>query len=110
MSIRTNLIIEQGSDFSTEIVLADDNEELLDLTGQVGFSQLRKHYESANSVSFVVSVHNPGIVRLSLSSSVTSNLTPGRYVWDLYFKRDNLVSRICEGSVNITPSVTKSYV
>lgn len=109
MATKANIIIDQGTTFSTDIYLTDDNGDAIDLTGYTGASKMRKHYTSSNSQSFTVALNSSnGYVTLSLSSTQTSNLTPGRYVYDVeVVSSSNVVSRIVEGIVTVTPEVTR---
>jgi hypothetical protein len=109
MATKANIIVDQGTTFSTDIYLTDDNGNPVDLTGYTGASKMRKHYTSSNAQSFSVSLHpTDGYVTLSLSANVTDNLTPGRYVYDVEVtSSSNVVSRIVEGIVTVTPQVTR---
>lgn len=109
MATKANIIIDQGTTFSTDIYLTDDNGDAIDLTGYTGASKMRKHYTSSNAQSFTIALNSSnGYVTLSLSSTQTSNLTPGRYVYDVeVVSSSNVVSRIVEGIVTVTPEVTR---
>ena len=56
MAIKANLVIDQGSDFSTTIDVTDDNGDAIDLTGYSGAAQMRKHFTSSAQTSFTVTV------------------------------------------------------
>lgn len=109
MATKANIIIDQGTTFSTIINLTDDNGDPIDLTGYTGDSEMRKHYTSSNSQSFSVNLGGTsGTVTLSLTATQTANLTPGRYVYDVEVTSgSNVVSRIVEGIVTVTPEVTR---
>jgi hypothetical protein len=109
MATKANIIIDQGTTFSTDIYLTDDNGDAFDLTGYTGVSKMRKHYTSSNAQSFTVSLNTAnGFVTLSLTSANTSDLTAGRYVYDVEVtSSSNVVSRIVEGIVTVTPQVTR---
>ena len=109
MATKANITIDQGTTFSTVISLADDEDVAVDLTGYTANSQIRKHYSSSNSQSFSISLGGTsGTISLSLTSTQTSNLTPGRYVYDVELtSSSNVVSRIVEGIVTVTPEVTR---
>jgi DUF4097 and DUF4098 domain-containing protein YvlB len=109
MATKANIIIDQGTTFSTSINLTDDNGDAIDLTGYTGRAQMRKHYTSSNAQSFTVSLQSSnGIVTLSLTETQTANLTAGRYVYDVeVVSGANVVSRIVEGFVTVTPEVTR---
>lgn len=109
MATKANIIIDQGTTFSTVINLADENGDPIDLTGYTGDSEMRKHYSSSNSQSFTLSLGGAnGTVTLSLTSTQTANLVAGRYVYDVEItSSSNVVSRIVEGIVTVTPEVTR---
>jgi len=49
-----------------------------------------------------------GTVALGLTATQTANLVPGRYVYDVeVVSGANVVSRIIEGIVTVTPEVTR---
>jgi hypothetical protein len=107
---RANLIIDQGSDFVIDITVADENGNIFDITDFTVASQVRKHYTSANSVSFVTLVANAeaGVFTLSMNAHTTSMLTAGRYVYDVELTSSaGLITRVLEGQVTVTPEVTR---
>ena len=109
MAIKTNLIIDQGSDFSVIINVTDSNSEPLNLQGYTGKSQMRKYFTSSTFYEFDVEVDDVnGLVSLSMESAITNTIKPGRYVFDCeLFSSANVVSRIVEGIVTVTPGVTR---
>jgi len=109
MATKANIIIDQGTTFSTIINLTDDNGDPINLTGYTGDAEMRKHYTSSNSQSFSINLGGTsGTVTLSLTATQTANLTPGRYVYDVEVTSGaNVVSRIVEGIVTVTPEVTR---
>ena len=105
-----NLYVESGSNFSTTITVDDVYLNTYNLLGYSASSQIRKSYYSANvTASFTTSIYIPdGSITLSLSAPVTSNISPGRYVYDAVIKdSSNNVTRILEGIVNVSPGVTR---
>lgn len=109
MATKANILIDQGTTFSTVINLTDDAGDPIDLTGYTGTSQIRKHYTSSNSQSFSVSLGGAaGTISLSLTATQTANLVAGRYVYDAeVVSSSNVISRIVEGIVTVTPEVTR---
>ena len=84
MATRVNILIDQGTDFTTSVNLTDSNGAQLDLTGMTAASQIRKTHSSSNSTSFTTALaNNTGTLTLSLNNSVTSSLSAGRYVYDV---------------------------
>lgn len=107
MAVKANITIDQGTDFATSIDVTDDNGDPTDLSGFTGAAQMRKHYTSSNSFSFSVAVAN-GSVTLSMNSATTANIIAGRYVYDCELtSASNVVTRIVEGIVTVTPQVTR---
>lgn len=109
MAIKANILVDQGTTFSTTITVTDDEGTPLTLTNYSGAAQMRKHYTSSNATSFSVSVNNStGEISLALTANQTSNLVAGRYVYDVELTdANNVVSRIVEGIVTVTPQVTR---
>jgi hypothetical protein len=109
MATKANIIIDQGTTFSTTINLTDEDELPVNLTGYTGDAEIRKHYTSSNSQSFSVSLGGiAGTIVLSLTALQTANLAAGRYVYDVEItSSSNTVSRIVEGIVTVTPEVTR---
>lgn len=108
MATKSNLLIDQGTTFSSIINLTDEEGSPINLSNYTGAAQMRKHYSSSNSVSFAVELTANGRVTLSLSANQTANIVAGRYVYDVEVT-DNLgtISRIVEGIVTVTPNVTR---
>ena len=104
------LFLEQGTDFTTTITLDDVYGTVYDLSGYTANSQIRKSYYSANATAtFSTSINTgSGTITLNLSSSVTANISPGRYVYDTTIT-DNSgnVTRVLEGIVDVSPRVSR---
>ena len=109
MAIKANLIIDQGATYATKLNITDANGPAVDLTGYSAAAQIRKHYTSSNSTPFTVTLTAAtGAVVLSLSSNSTANLVAGRYVYDVeLIDGAGRISRIIEGTVTISPNVTR---
>lgn len=108
MAQKLNLIIDQGTTFVTIFNVNDDAGDALDLSGYSGRAQMRKHYTSSTSTAFTVVVANSGTVSLEMTSNTTTNLTAGRYVYDVeLIDGAGAVSRVVEGMLTVTPEVTR---
>lgn len=110
MATKTNLVIDQGSTFSVTISVLDADGAVVDLTNYTGAAQMRKHYTSTVSTAFVVTLGGAnGTVALAMNAATTSNVTAGRYVYDVEITDTNTLSitRIIEGIVTVTPNVTR---
>lgn len=108
MATKANITIDQGTDFSTQIDLTDDNGNVLDLSGYTTKAQIRRWYTSSTAVNFTTLIHEGAII-LALNAAAT-NLLSGRYVYDVILKKtsDGTVTRIVEGSISVNPRVTIS--
>jgi hypothetical protein len=109
MAVKANLIIDQGSDYIQDIEVSDANNVIVDLSTYSGAAQIRKTYTSETFKAFTVATNANGIVQISINAANTNALAPGQYVWDCELTELNtgIVTRIVEGIVTITPSVTK---
>ena len=108
MASKTHLVIDQGTTFSTDLNLTDDNGDPLNLNNYQANSLIKKWYTSSNSVAFTTAINaTAGIITLYLDANTTANLYPGRYVYDVDLTDSSgAVSRVVEGYVTVTPSVT----
>lgn len=107
MATKANLVLDQGTTFSSTIELLDENDEALDVTSYTARGQMRKHYSSTNAVSFSTALSNGSLI-ISLTAVQTANIVAGRYVYDLeLINPSNVVTRILEGIVTVTPEVTR---
>ena len=105
-----NLYLEQGTSFSTTITLDDVYLNSYNLVGYTASSQMRKSYYSANTAAvFSASINTTaGTITLNLDAPTTSNISPGRYVYDaVIIDSHNTVTRILEGIIDVSPGVTR---
>ena len=108
MATKVNLVVDQGTTFTTSITFNDENGNTINFSTYSGAAQMRKHFTSSNSTSFSVSLTSNGVVTLSLTANQTGNLVAGRYVYDLEVTdASNQISRLIEGVVTVTPNVTR---
>ena len=115
-----DIVINQGTDVAVEIHLETDSGSAYDLTNRSIYAKMKRRYgDSANdpdTVSFNAIISTPpsdGIITLSLTNTQTDTLkTRGRYVYDVevsYTDSDDneIIQRVLEGQIEVTPSVTK---
>jgi hypothetical protein len=110
MAIKSNIIIDQGTDYELTVNVADAENGIINLTGFTGKAQIRKYYTSSNKYNFNVSISaNTGEVTLAMTAANTANIAAGRYVYDCVLTSNtNIVTRIVEGIATINPRVTKN--
>ena len=111
MAVYSNIVIDQGADYSASIDVTDSDGDTIDLTGYTAAGQIRKTYSSSSAVDFTVSVASPttaGILNIGLSNIQTNAMKAGRYVYDVEITNSGGVkTRVLEGQVEITPGVTQ---
>lgn len=107
MATKANLIIDQGSTFSTDLSLKDENGDPLVLSGYNANSQIRKWYTSTNPTATFSTNITDGVITLSLTANQTGSIVAGRYVYDVEITDGSSVSRVVEGIVTVTPQVTR---
>jgi hypothetical protein len=109
MSIKANIIVDQGSTYYTNIDVQTEDGQAVDLTGYSGRAQIRKHYTSTTATNFDIDIDNgDGTISLALSANATASLVAGRYVYDVELtSSDGIVERVLEGIVTVTPNVTR---
>ena len=105
----SNIVIDQGADFNQTYNLENSANAPLDLTGYTATSIMKKHPQSLqNTATFVCSFPNraQGQLKISLGSTITPNLKPGRYSYDILLNSGSLKTRVVEGSALVTAGVT----
>ena len=111
MAIKSNLTIDQGSDFTATITVSNESGTVINLTDYTGRGQMRKSPFTSTYHAFTVTVSDPeaGEVTLAMNSSTTAAITAGRYLYDVeVVSSGGTVTRIVEGIATVTPEITKS--
>jgi hypothetical protein len=104
--------MDQNATFNNVINLTDDvTNTPINVANYTVTSQLRRSYYSTNaSANLICTVTNAsnGEITLSLPAANTANLKPGRYLFDVKaVDNNNVTTRVLEGIITVTPSVTK---
>lgn len=112
MAIVANLVIDQGSDFSSTITLEDNVGNAIDLNNYTIRGQVRRTYTSSVSYPFTctkLTSQGPGKIKIQLTPTQTGTMKPGRYVYDVEIVHTTgiPVVRVVEGQVTVTPRVTR---
>jgi hypothetical protein len=108
-----NIVIPSGSDFSQSFFLeSDESDSAFNLTNYSVYSMIKKSPLSlttaANFNASVVSPPTQGQIIISLASTITAALKPGRYSYDVLIKNNSsgLKTRVIEGSALVTAGIT----
>ena len=105
----SNIVIDVGTDFTQTFYLETIANTPVNLTGNTATSKMKKNYSSmTTAASFSVSFPNPtnGTLSISLGSSITSGLKPGRYCYDVLVNDGTRKTRVVEGSALVTAGIT----
>lgn len=109
----SNIIIYTSTDFEQTFVFeSEESNSRLNLTGYIGCAKLKKYESSTPAANFDVTVTNAelGKVAISMGSTTTSTLKPGKYFYDLLLKSPvgiTSVTRVVEGTALVKKSVTR---
>ena len=112
---KSNLLIDQGSTFSTTITGYDVDGNLLNLTGYSAAGKIKYNYSTGTSlVDFTTIVqsgvsgaaYSNGLVDISLTSTQTAALIVGDLRYDVEVTSGTNVIRIQEGLVRVGPEIT----
>ena len=107
----SNLTVNTGTTFSQIFTLESaDTNSATDLTGFSASAQMRKHPGSSSATDFSTQIINAtgGRIRVGLTTSQTSTLKPGRFMYDvLITDTSGDVTRVLEGSGLVREGVTK---
>jgi hypothetical protein len=108
MAIKTNLVVDQGTNFIYNIYLIDEDGNIFDISDYTANAQIRKTYTSTSNVAITTNITGAsGLISLTMNAATTSLLTQTRYVYDLELTDGTNVSRILEGFVTVNPGVTR---
>lgn len=110
MAAYTEILIEQGSTFSTTVNVEDTVGTAINLFGYSASSQMRKSFYAASNtiITSTITGNANGEITLSMTAANTAALTPGRQVFDLIITSPtNVVTRVIEGVIVISPGVTR---
>lgn len=110
MAVKANIVIDQGTDFSTTLYVSDENDVAIDITGYSFTAKARKHFTSNTAYSFTMTISDAddGEVTMSMNAATTANIAGGRYVYDAEMvDTDSLTTRLVEGILTVKPQVTR---
>jgi len=111
MAVSINHDMDQGANFSFSILAKDTNGNPVDLSsGVTAYSQMRKHYSSANYVTLNSSLTGgTGYILVSLGSTATAQIKAGTYFYDVELMSNNgaTVQRLVQGMITVYPEVTR---
>lgn len=109
-----NFTIEQGATFQRDFVYQDAQNNPINLTGYSARMQVRQKKDS-DQIFIDATTQNgklvvtplTGKVSLNLSASETSALKFESAVYDLELEANGVVTRLLEGTINLSKQVTR---
>lgn len=117
MAVYEDIIIDQGTDFTLSLELAEADGSNKNLTGFSAAGKVKKSFssDSNHTFSFITVIPSPetdGKVNFTLTNTQTDQMKPGRYVYDVELSHNDssgntIIERILEGGATVTPSVTR---
>ena len=105
-----NLTINAGETFSRDLdILSADGTGGVDLTGYSANSHLRKHPDSTGFTEITVGITSAakGKINISIASTITTNIKPGRHVYDILLTKPSGSKLIAvEGTALVRPGIS----
>ena len=105
-----NIVIDQGTTFSLELTVTNDDGTAKNLANYSVAAQMRKSYDATTKTDFTTAkLDATCVITLSLTAAQTTALKSGRYVYDCEITATSPAEtiRLIEGLVTIPPVVTK---
>lgn len=110
-----NINCDQGATLSRTITWTDSARNPYNLTGYTARMHVRTLANAASTVVELTTENSrislggaAGTVTLTIPATVTANITPGLYVYDLELvSASNVVSRLIEGNFKVKAEVTR---
>jgi hypothetical protein len=113
MAAIANLRIDQGATFSSDVTVTDTDGTAFNLTGYTASAKMAKGYASTRTrtalTTAIATDRSTGVITLSLTADQTNTLdAPARYVYDVEITQtsDSTITRVIEGIITVSPSVT----
>jgi len=90
-----NITIEKGMDFEATYIVTNSDGSVFPLTNQSATAKIKKHPTASSSKSFSTSiVSGIGEIRISMASTITSDLTSGRNYYDVIITNSSTGKKI----------------
>ena len=105
------LSMDQGTHFGVDITVINEDGSARNVSNSTFTCSVRKSYYSASptaNLTITAADAANGILYANATAAVTSNIRPGRYLYDIKERTSsNVVSRLIEGIITVYPQVTK---
>lgn len=104
-----NIVIEKGTTFESTYVVKNPDGSVFSLVNQTATAKIKKHPSATSSSSFSTSITTGvGEIRISMASSITSNLSSGRNYYDVIITNNNngKVTKVFEGTALVRDTLS----
>ena len=107
-----NLVVNTKTDFTSTFKVVRPDKSNFDFTSYTASSSMGKSTSIGSSMgvagNFTVGFTNrtDGEFKITMSKSITEDLKPGRYVWDILVGSGSTVYRLVEGNVTVISGVS----
>lgn len=107
MSSQLNIYIDKGTDFRLTVELFDEDDLDLPITNYEFFGDIRKLYSNKRAAEFEFQ-KSANDVTLILSADSTSQMSPGKYQYDIIMKKPTgELSKIINGLAFVVSTITE---
>lgn len=104
-----NLTLDKGTDFEATFNIKNADESAFSLSSFSAVAKIRKYPAAPSYKSFQTSITvATGELKISMGSTVTADLTPGRNYYDVILVQSgtNKVQKVFEGSIIVNDTVS----
>lgn len=116
MAVTYNTTIDQGADWYINFTYENPAGTPVNLTGATAALQIRTSPLAKTAVLTLTSAVGGGITITPLTGLVacratavqTTAITNGRYAYDLEITQSGIVTRLVQGTIEVTPQVTRT--
>ncbi|MFA5340306.1 MAG: hypothetical protein WC332_00875 [Clostridia bacterium] len=103
-----NYRMEQGSTYTLEVTVTDDS-GVYDMSTATAAAKLRETADATTAYEFDCTINSTtGVITVTMSATDTADIAITSGVWDLELTEGTTVTRLLEGTVTISPEVTKT--
>jgi hypothetical protein len=116
MAVTYNTTIDQGADWFINFTYENPAGTPVNLTGATAALQIRTSPLAKTAVLTLTSAAGGGITITPLTGLIacratatqTTAITNGRYAYDLEITQNSIVTRLVQGTIEVSPQVTRT--
>ena len=108
-----NLTFPQGATWDLSLTWTDSDGDPINLTAYSARMQVRHSYDAGTPVlsltngTGITLGGTAGTIDVTVAASVTAGVAAAQYVYDLEVEASSVVTRVVQGSLTVTPEVTR---